>query len=644
MTAKDVRAAVARATRRIAREEIADPEPGGAMVVDTDAGQVEIQPDEWHGLTDAYGMPPGCPVQPLGIDDKTLYVMDELGQFCELPRKEIGQTMLQSLFGRRQNYPYWAWPRFQPRAKAKGNPEVVGWRPEKMRETFVAAAARRGPFNPVDRVRGLGAWKGRDGQLMWNAGAALYRSDMKRKTRHSQEYLPQTTGMVDGKFYTRRHDILEPWPEAVDSLGGPAQQLLSLLRTWNWERPDIDPILFLGWIAASLIGGALDWRPSVFVIAGKGTGKSTLQSLAEAVLGDALVHSADATAASIYQHVKNDSLPVCVDEIEAEADNRKAMGVIKQARIAASGGLILRGGANGTGTEFKARSCFFFAAINAPPLDPQDHSRMAILRLRALPKDIKRQEPINGDAVGPQMLRRMFDGWERLPKLLDAYQDVLRGAGHDKRGQDTFGTLLASAEIALGMEAAQELGAPTLQGGDAMWFAEKMPPPEDMTDNWRQCLEYLLQAPVDDWRAYTQKTVGSLLRDFEDSDAGLFDVHGQVLDEDAQVDGLSVTRVRQRLQSAGLGLIVRGAAAEQAAGHLLAVPSDNEALRRLFKDSKWAGVPGVGGWDNALRQAPEAIVWQGPAARKYNRVMISGVQKRCLLVKLGAFWKMGGED
>jgi hypothetical protein len=639
MTSDHVRAAVTRAARKYRQAEIVDPQRGFPV----SAGEHEIFPGEW--MPDEFGMPTEhpCPVVALGMNAKTIFFQDEMGHFVEQPRDELPRLFIMALFGKRQDYLWWAWPSFATR-KGRKEPEVTGWKPDEVQAALLSAAAKRGDFNTLDRVRGAGAWRGRDGELVFNAGWALYRSSHAKKTRGGGlEYTPCETGLVDGKFYTRRYDNLEPWPQEVTSRESPARELLRALRTWNWERPEVDPILFLGWLAAALIGGALNWRPAVFVIGGKGTGKSELQGLVEQVLDEALVHAADATAASIYQHVRNDSLPVCVDELEADADNRKAMGVIKQARLAASGGLVLRGGPNGVGTEFKAQSCFFFSAINAPPLDPQDHSRMAILRLRALPEDVKDPPTIDGDTTAPMLLRRMFDGWAKLPATLKAYQEILRRGRHDKRGQDTFGTLLACAELALGADAAQELRTPTIETGDADWWATALPPPDDMSDNWRQCLEYMLTAPVDDWRTYTQKTVGQMLRDLEDLNHALFDDRGRPMPEDATAEGLTFTKARNRLQSAGLSLICKGAAAPMEDGFLLAVPPNSTALAKLFKDSKWAGAPGIGGWENALRQGPDDVIWKGPAARKHNRLYVNGVQARCLLVKMGAFWKMGDD-
>ena len=47
---------------------------------------------------------------------------------------------------------------------------------------------------------------------------------------------------------------------------------------------------------------------------------------------------------------------------------------------------MLRGGSEGKGSEFNARSCFMFSSINHPPLEPQDLSRMAMLSLNKIAK------------------------------------------------------------------------------------------------------------------------------------------------------------------------------------------------------------------------------------------------------------------
>ena len=83
-------------------------------------------------------------------------------------------------------------------------------------------------------------------------------------------------------------------------------------------------------------------------------------------------------------HLADPAVAIAVDELESEADVRKQKAVLKLARLASSGAAMLRGGDRHKGVEFNARSAFLFSSINAPPLEPQDLSRMALLRLRVM--------------------------------------------------------------------------------------------------------------------------------------------------------------------------------------------------------------------------------------------------------------------
>jgi len=168
------------------------------------------------------------------------------------------------------------------------------------------------------------------------------------------------------------------------NLRKPGEELLKLLGTWNWKRSEIDAQLLLGWIAAAMIGGALKWRPMAWVTGGAGTGKSTLQHLLDALFGEGgLIDCADTTAAGVYQLLGHRTLPVAIDELEADADNTRVMSVIKLARLAASGGRMMRGGSDHQSVSFEMRSCFFFvdpdpAAAGAGPLAPGDPRAGAI--------------------------------------------------------------------------------------------------------------------------------------------------------------------------------------------------------------------------------------------------------------------------
>ncbi len=86
---------------------------------------------------------------------------------------------------------------------------------------------------------------------------------------------------------------------------------------------------------------------------------------------------------------------MAIDELEASAVSRKASEIVDLARVASSGGTISRGGADHEGVQFTLRNAFLFSAINPPPMEPADRSRMAILNLGKIDKTARRPRTKN---------------------------------------------------------------------------------------------------------------------------------------------------------------------------------------------------------------------------------------------------------
>ena len=178
---------------------------------------------------------------------------------------------------------------------------------------------------------------------------------------------------------------------------------------------------------------------------------------------------------------------------------------------------MLRGGAEHKGVEFQARSTFLFSSINAPPLQPQDLSRMALLRLQKLPEDAEalRFDEAELAMMGRKILRILCDNWHRFPATWSAYKEMLAGAGHDGRGQDTFGTLLACVDL-LAEPIADKLGVPLgpeINDWKLLLQARGMAEYADALPNWWNCLSRLLSVPVEAWRNGTKQVVGQIVDD-----------------------------------------------------------------------------------------------------------------------------------
>lgn len=608
---------VERLEREERRRRVAFPQKGGSYN--------GVPPAAWRteGPFDETGeLPEDCPVKPLGYEGENFYFVDTMGQVFSTGGKACGVERMQILFAGMEDFLCWAWPAFSGRG---ANQFVSGFKAEEARRDLYAACRNRGPWSPTDFIRGRGAWRDEEGRLILHCGEELYIDGR-----------PEDTGEHGDYFYVRRPRANLPWAKPVDlDADNPAIELVEHLRSWNFVRGDVDVMLMLGWIGVALMGAALDWRPSVFLVGDAGTGKSTLHGVIKAIMGRGMISTTNATSAGLYQIVGHDALPICIDELEGDDAGDQAQQVIKMARDAASGSVRIRGGADHKGVEFAARSAFLFSAINPPPINKASLSRLAVLQLRELEKGAKQQVLKSTDTIGPKLLRRVADHFYDFigeGGLLEQYKAELYETGHSSRGQMTFGTFLAAAELLLGnsgMEAAglvrsRQHWAIALAAATTAEVSGGQP-------NWAQCIEEFLTAPVDAWNKGDRKTVGQVLDDL-------------VRDR----NNSELNSARKDLAAAGLGVLEFGRGFE---GYALAIPHEGKDVNKLMADTKWGGRGSTGGWSWALRLAPYDIVRQkvpqlgaGPEGKLDNRLSIGGVQRRCTFIGLNELRKWQEEQ
>jgi len=522
------------------------------------------------------GLPDDCPVIPLGVDRGRFYYLDDKLQLREYGHRDHQRLGILDLFGHQWHRLMDTWPRLD----REGN--AVGWRPERAAEELMAAAKRAGIWNARERVRGAGAWRGEADELILHCGDLIWRGPAPALTGPAHatagEWLPP--GMIGRYVYPAAEAGPRFCPAAAaGGPGGPAERVLDLLRTWNWRRGETDARLLLGWIGAAMVGGALDWRSAAWITGGTGHGKSTLLKLVTRIFAGDLVSVSDASAAGIWQKLGYATLPVAIDELEAEEDNRRSSAVIKLARQAASGGLVLRGGADHSGAEFVARSCFLFSSVLIPPLLGQDRSRLAILELGELAgSKPPALEPEHLAALGAQLRRRLADHWSRFGHVLEAYRAALIERKHNARGADQFGTLLACADVLL------HNAMPDSDSLDALaeaLAADSLGEAEDTGRDEERCRDYLLTSSIDPFRSGARRTIGDWL--WQAAGKGGFNT--------------DVAEANKVLGTYGLKVI--GPAGDQ----WVCIAHYHKGLSEIYAGSQWAGRSGsLGGWVQPWRR------------------------------------------
>jgi putative DNA primase/helicase len=163
-----------------------------------------------------------------------------------------------------------------------------------------------------------------------------------------------------------------------------AHRLVEICDRLTWADK-LSGALLAGFCIIAPVSGALNWRPHIWVTGGSGSGKSTVQNdIVGRIVGPAAERfDGKATEAGIRQIMGYDARPVLLDEAESEdaAGILRMQGVLDLARVASSGGRMVKGSQSHRAVTFVIRSCFCFSSINTSVRHKADESRISKLVL-----------------------------------------------------------------------------------------------------------------------------------------------------------------------------------------------------------------------------------------------------------------------
>ncbi len=606
--------------------------------------------DDGHGGSrfERPPFPADGPVRPLGISSdisgaQKCYYLDVNGQLVGLEAgNRHGKNSMIALYGRRSdfletNWPQWSKPLREYDKSTKTwtvikESEIVGFDQAEASRCHIEECTSRGIFDPAGKIRGRGAHRSDKGGLVLHLGDQLLIAK-ERANGSFGKFEYQRPGLFGGYVYPAGAPMMRPHHEPVDESAGMA--VLKQLQSWSYKRPILDAMLTLGGIGCSHLGGFVNWRPALWIVGPRGTGKSTLDgepSAAEGFIGHLLgagrLNSSDASAAAIRQTLKNSTIPVIIDELEPDAAGDKVKATIELARVSAGGAKGHRGGQDHQAHEFTLRSCFWFSSILQPPLQAQDRSRIVTIELKKLRDGLKKPNffKLGAPLLGAKILRRMIDQAHRIDDTIALYADALALKGHDARGQNVFGTLLGCADVLLydGLPD-DELVAHWASMCDASQLSEI----SEANSEESACIQHLLTSSVQarggDERASLGSWVGDAVAEAQPGyDAGghrarLLQEYGLKLVQPKLLgfvdgpDGAKIARWGSESYVAGSPCY-------------LAVAWSHQALSGLFTGTKWQG----GVWRQALGRC-EIVQGEHAAASidgikvKFNRQSLNAV-------------------
>ncbi|WP_436396385.1 hypothetical protein ACSDBR_10005 [Acidithiobacillus ferriphilus] len=226
------------------------------------------------------------------------------------------------------------------------------------------------------------------------------------------------------------------------------------LRTWSFKHPTA-MFLTLGWAISTIFLGALEARPSIWLVAAKGSGKSTLLNYLNHVLGGYgwfTDMGKESTPAGIRQSLETSSSPCILDELEREATHQSALaaqnaaGMLSLMRSAYSArGDIRKGTSDQKGRSFRIATSFALGSISDPTLEPADASRIVKIYLRKL-QHTSRPPAVLSEREARILFWGTLQRWNAFREVLLTLKDEWQtlSPGGDARESDTFGTLIAA--------------------------------------------------------------------------------------------------------------------------------------------------------------------------------------------------------
>lgn len=561
---------------------------------------------------------PDCPVTALGIQGERVWLLDRFSQLQSFKPDEIRKGVISLIFG--QDYALEEWPQVRQVEGTGKNGNPARFEPngkvdqDGVQNALIAACAGKGIFKPQGKVFGRGAHRGRDddSQLLLHMGNKVLISGAKdwRGSMAKIEVTVHRAGAIEGKYFPA-DDALQP-PASEASSTDEAESLRNLFGQWFWVEPQASTLLLLGMVAQMFLPGALHWRSHLWLAGPTASGKSSLQKIIRAIHGDWVLTAEDASEAAIRQLLGNDTLPVMIDEAEGADNPERQRAMMNLAKKSSSGGKILRGGADHKGQEFTAQSCFLFSSVLHTPMLGEDRNRFCILDMKQIPatgvKPIDVGAMLPGwRAIGRKMHRRMLEQWPRFESTLATYKREIHSHGYMGRWQDTYGTLLACADMLLYDTAPLDDNIANDSYGREKQFVNTILPMmvRSMTEarpDDERCIAYLMSMQLQSDHGKPAQTVGQWLMNAMEpvtSDEGQEAIHHAVN-----------TAARKKLQATGLRVVTLSPNKAKSDGfdkgeplirdwdkaYLAVAYSTCKPLLDLFARSEWAG----GAWLQSL--------------------------------------------
>lgn len=239
------------------------------------------------------------------------------------------------------------------------------------------------------------------------------------------------------------------------------KRIFEMATNFRWTTP-ASGVLLAGWLSLAPLGGALAWRPHIWMQGGPASGKSSILNhfIHPLLHGMDLYVQGNSTEAGIRQELRGDALPVLFDESESntEKDGLRIQNILALVRQSSSQSQAktFKGSAGGSSLSFHIRSMFCMSSIQTALTEQADKERVTILTLKPKRQDTdaakfwlemleKLNTLIDDEELPGRLVRRSLNQLHITLKNIKTFVHAAAEYFGSQREGDQYGTLLAGA-------------------------------------------------------------------------------------------------------------------------------------------------------------------------------------------------------
>ena len=275
--------------------------------------------------------------------------------------------------------------------------------------------------------------------------------------------------------------VLRPGPEirskGDDNAKEWARELYDTMLDYRWAT-SFDGHVFLGWLVTSLIGGLLPFRPMVWLVAPPESGKTFLHTpILKQIMDNALWVAGDQTAAAIIEHMRDNSLPIWIDEFEPGVGRKddRFRDIMALIRLATSGEAEYARGGPAKSLNARPRFSAICSSVNQATMSLADETRFVTIRFnRKGVDDWTSLESRIAEVVQPErgaaIRHRIIEHAGEVAKLAEHKAGLLRAdADVSTRSAQIYGALSAGAAFLASDDEILLKPQPTHRAGEDEW-------------------------------------------------------------------------------------------------------------------------------------------------------------------------------